>query len=96
MGSGMWSAFTLENIWVEIPKLYVFIDKKFEYEKKSGEKLQFGFNIHIKRVPNYYVYVIALPCFILTTLSIIGMFWTPNIKKEQLVKVCNLIFFEFR
>ncbi|CAJ0947873.1 unnamed protein product, partial [Mesorhabditis belari] len=47
----------------------------------------FGFYIYVKRVPNYYVYVIALPCFILTMLSIIGMFWTPNHKEEQLVKL---------
>ncbi|CAJ0946905.1 unnamed protein product, partial [Mesorhabditis belari] len=46
-----------------------------------------GFLIMIKRVPNFYVYVIALPCFILTMISIIGMFWSPNIKKEQLVKL---------
>ncbi|CAJ0923056.1 unnamed protein product, partial [Mesorhabditis belari] len=45
------------------------------------------FLIIIKRVPNFYVYVIALPCFILTVLSIIGMFWTPNTKKEQLTKL---------
>ncbi|CAJ0933613.1 unnamed protein product, partial [Mesorhabditis belari] len=43
--------------------------------------------LSIRRVPNFYVYVIATPCFILTTLSIVGMFWTPNIKKEQLVKL---------
>ncbi|CAJ0924563.1 unnamed protein product, partial [Mesorhabditis belari] len=43
--------------------------------------------LNIRRVPNFYVYVIALPFFILTGLSIVGMFWTPNIKKEQLVKL---------
>ncbi|CAJ0947323.1 unnamed protein product, partial [Mesorhabditis belari] len=47
----------------------------------------FYFIIHVKRVPNFYVYVIALPCFILTLLSIIGMFWSSNIKKEQLTKL---------
>ncbi|CAJ0919325.1 unnamed protein product, partial [Mesorhabditis belari] len=47
----------------------------------------FYFIIHLKRVPNFYVYVIALPCFILTMLSVIGMFWSPNIRKEQLTKL---------
>ncbi|CAJ0951068.1 unnamed protein product, partial [Mesorhabditis belari] len=42
---------------------------------------------HIKRVPNFYVYVIALPCFITTLLAIVGMFWTPVVKSEQLVKL---------
>ncbi|CAJ0955306.1 unnamed protein product, partial [Mesorhabditis belari] len=41
----------------------------------------------LKRVPNYYVYVIALPCFILTLLAIVGMFWSPLIKKEQLTRL---------
>ncbi|CAJ0945066.1 unnamed protein product, partial [Mesorhabditis belari] len=43
--------------------------------------------IFLKRVPNYYVYVIALPGFILTMLGIFGMFWTPHIRKEQLTKL---------
>ncbi|CAJ0932982.1 unnamed protein product, partial [Mesorhabditis belari] len=47
----------------------------------------FYFEIHLKRVPNFYIYVIALPCFILTLLSIIGMFWSPNVRKEQLTKL---------
>ncbi|CAJ0949148.1 unnamed protein product, partial [Mesorhabditis belari] len=41
----------------------------------------------LKRVPNYYVYVIALPCFVMTMLAIVGMYWTPNVKSEQLVKL---------
>ncbi|CAJ0932714.1 unnamed protein product, partial [Mesorhabditis belari] len=47
----------------------------------------FYFEIHLKRVPNFYIYVIALPCFLLTLLSIIGMFWSPNVRKEQLTKL---------
>ncbi|CAJ0947345.1 unnamed protein product, partial [Mesorhabditis belari] len=55
---------------------------------KISENLEIGsFLLMIKRVPNFYVYVIALPCFILTSLSIIGMFWSPNHKKEQLAKL---------
>ncbi|CAJ0947217.1 unnamed protein product, partial [Mesorhabditis belari] len=43
--------------------------------------------VEMKRVPNYYVYVIALPCFIITFLAIIGMFWTKNFESEQLEKL---------
>ncbi|CAJ0949681.1 unnamed protein product, partial [Mesorhabditis belari] len=46
-----------------------------------------GFSLIIKRVPNFYVYVIALPCFLLTMLSVIGMFWSQNFKKQQLEKL---------
>ncbi|CAJ0944982.1 unnamed protein product, partial [Mesorhabditis belari] len=53
----------------------------------QGGSEYIGYVLSIRRVPNFYVYVIALPCFILTALSVVGMFWTPNIKKEQLVKL---------
>ncbi|CAJ0956012.1 unnamed protein product, partial [Mesorhabditis belari] len=53
---------------------------------EAGMEVTF-YLLNIRRVPNFYVYVIALPCFILTALSVVGMFWTRNIKKEQLVKL---------
>ncbi|CAJ0947379.1 unnamed protein product, partial [Mesorhabditis belari] len=45
------------------------------------------FDLKLKREPNFYIYVIALPSFLLTFLSIIGCFWTPNVKEEQLTKL---------
>ncbi|CAJ0573954.1 unnamed protein product, partial [Mesorhabditis spiculigera] len=45
------------------------------------------YNYILQRVPHFYIYVIALPCLILTTLSIIGMFWRPNQKEEQIAKL---------
>ncbi|CAJ0565281.1 unnamed protein product, partial [Mesorhabditis spiculigera] len=45
------------------------------------------FTFTFQRVPHFYIYVIVLPCLILTTLSIIGMFWRPNEQEEQLAKL---------
>ncbi|CAJ0932769.1 unnamed protein product, partial [Mesorhabditis belari] len=63
------------------------IPMRYESVSLSANLEVTGFFILINRVPNFYVYVIALPCFILTMLSIVGMFWSPNIKKEQLTKL---------
>ncbi|CAJ0939414.1 unnamed protein product, partial [Mesorhabditis belari] len=46
-----------------------------------------AFHIHLSRVPHFYIYVIAVPCFILTLLGVVGMFWTPNVVEEQLAKL---------
>ncbi|CAJ0574950.1 unnamed protein product, partial [Mesorhabditis spiculigera] len=45
------------------------------------------FQLTCKRQPSFYIYVIAIPCFILTFLSISGSFWTPNLEEEQLSKL---------
>ncbi|CAJ0576226.1 unnamed protein product, partial [Mesorhabditis spiculigera] len=45
------------------------------------------YNLDIQREPTFYVFVIAIPCFLLTLLSIWGMFWTPNTDEEQLSKL---------
>ncbi|CAJ0587436.1 unnamed protein product, partial [Mesorhabditis spiculigera] len=46
-----------------------------------------GFNVQLKRQPQYYVFVIILPCFVLTMLSIVGMFWNAHVKEEKLTKL---------
>ncbi|CAJ0923276.1 unnamed protein product, partial [Mesorhabditis belari] len=55
----------------------------FLFEKRQMLQI----NLRLKRVPNYYINVIALPCFVITFLSIIGMFWRQNNKSEQLAKL---------
>ncbi|CAJ0949495.1 unnamed protein product, partial [Mesorhabditis belari] len=45
------------------------------------------FYIHLKRVPQFYIYVIILPCSTLSVLSIIGMFWNENRVEQQLEKL---------
>ncbi|CAJ0930096.1 unnamed protein product, partial [Mesorhabditis belari] len=45
------------------------------------------FYITCKRQPSFYIYVIALPCFLLTFLSIVGCFWKANAQEEQLEKL---------
>ncbi|CAJ0947231.1 unnamed protein product, partial [Mesorhabditis belari] len=47
----------------------------------------FQLSLQLKRIPNYYVYVIAFPCFIITLLSVFGMFWTQSLQEEQLAKL---------
>ncbi|CAJ0925509.1 unnamed protein product, partial [Mesorhabditis belari] len=39
------------------------------------------------REPSFYIYVITIPCFLLTFLSIVGCFWTTNVKERQLEKL---------
>ncbi|CAJ0949729.1 unnamed protein product, partial [Mesorhabditis belari] len=51
--------------------------------EQGGVQL-FCFYINLKRVPNYYVYVIAVPCFVMTFLSILGMFWKRNNESKHL------------
>ncbi|CAJ0926188.1 unnamed protein product, partial [Mesorhabditis belari] len=43
--------------------------------------------ITIKREPSFYIYVITMPCFLLTFLSIVGCFWTTNVEERQLEKL---------
>ncbi|CAJ0947278.1 unnamed protein product, partial [Mesorhabditis belari] len=52
-----------------------------------GQQQIWTLALQVKRVPNYYVYVIAIPCFVITLLSIIGMFWTPSYESEQIGKL---------
>ncbi|CAJ0924181.1 unnamed protein product, partial [Mesorhabditis belari] len=40
-----------------------------------------------KRIPNFYIWVIAVPAFLLTFLSIIGLFWVSTSVDEKLLKL---------
>ncbi|CAJ0922099.1 unnamed protein product, partial [Mesorhabditis belari] len=57
------------------------------YNAKEQEYEYIKFTLHLKRRPHFYIYVIVLPCFMLTLLSIVGMFWNAHIKEEKLTKL---------
>ncbi|CAJ0563479.1 unnamed protein product, partial [Mesorhabditis spiculigera] len=60
----------------------------FDFSGTGRDKYDFlQFVLNIKRQPNFYVFVIVIPCFLLTLLSIWGMFWTLNNREEQLSKL---------
>ncbi|CAJ0934493.1 unnamed protein product, partial [Mesorhabditis belari] len=46
-----------------------------------------GFQLRLHREPLFYVFVIVLPCFLLTTLSNFGMFWSSRVKEDKLGKM---------
>ncbi|CAJ0952825.1 unnamed protein product, partial [Mesorhabditis belari] len=57
------------------------------YNAKEQEYEYIKFTLRLKRRPHFYIYVIVLPCFMLTLLSIVGMFWNAHIKEEKLTKL---------
>ncbi|CAJ0947283.1 unnamed protein product, partial [Mesorhabditis belari] len=72
MGNGEWS----------------FVNTSFEVTYDEKENFQIAsFVLTCKREPAFYIYVITLPCFLLTFLSITGCFWTKNVREEQLTKL---------
>ncbi|CAJ0939455.1 unnamed protein product, partial [Mesorhabditis belari] len=73
-GNGEWELRNITKEMIRVPSDIAALDLLF-------------FNLHLKREPNFYLYVIVLPCFLLTLLSVIGMFWTENNKDEQLTKL---------
>ncbi|CAJ0937252.1 unnamed protein product, partial [Mesorhabditis belari] len=74
--NGEW---TIQNVSIN----YTLVEQGDAYF--NYDYLQFTFILC--REPNFYIFVIAIPCFLLTLLSICGMFWTPNLKDEQLIKL---------
>ncbi|CAJ0565095.1 unnamed protein product, partial [Mesorhabditis spiculigera] len=72
-GNGEWDLIDLTTIYTS-------------YGQGEDGIAKMNYQLTLRRVPNFYVYVIAIPCFILTMLSAVGMFWTPNYKAEQLTK----------
>ncbi|CAJ0580674.1 unnamed protein product, partial [Mesorhabditis spiculigera] len=73
-GNGEW---TVENISLTA----------YQVPSKTMPQDVLCFEMYVKREPNFYIYVIVLPTFLLTFLSVTGMFWTPNTKDEQLTKM---------
>ncbi|CAJ0916898.1 unnamed protein product, partial [Mesorhabditis belari] len=45
------------------------------------------FYMCLKREPQFYVFVIIFPTFILSTLTVFGIFWTPSNKKNYVDKI---------
>ncbi|CAJ0574943.1 unnamed protein product, partial [Mesorhabditis spiculigera] len=77
MGSGEWT----------ITDIHKAVDEWPVNNEDAWASHQLVFKFSCSRQPAFYFNVIALPCFLLTFLSITGCFWTPNVKSEQLVKL---------
>ncbi|CAJ0932157.1 unnamed protein product, partial [Mesorhabditis belari] len=57
------------------------------FTKYNVSCMRVSFNVLLRRRPHFYIYVIGIPCFLLTFLSVTGCFWTANVKEEQLSKL---------
>ncbi|CAJ0916622.1 unnamed protein product, partial [Mesorhabditis belari] len=75
-GNGEWSISRITS------QIDFYNTTSYAYAFDSG-----AFNIFMRREPHFYIYVIVFPCFILSFLSVIGMFCSRNRKEDQLIKL---------